>query len=354
MNKVVYCTIVTRNRLAYARTLADSLLEHNPGGKLFVLLVDQKNERFDDSIEHFTALRIEDLSEQDCIARMSFYYSAFEFCNALKGLLLDYLFNQATFEKVIYLDSDIMVCSSFQKIIDKLNLASILLIPHSFLPVEKLTDFLPYEIELLRRGLYNAGFIGIQKTETSQVFMKWFKERLQFYAFDNLKEGMYVDQLWLNLVPLYFKNVAFLSDPGANLGHWNLSGRKLTKNDKGDIVVNGEPISFVHFSNWNPMEPHRIVNWKSIYDEQPQVLWGELACSYARRLFDNGYEKTISIPYAFDYFSDGSVIAKEMRRLYYEDIVYRKKAYQFSPFENSLYFKLRLFKKKLRGLFFRV
>ncbi len=55
------CTIVSKNYLAYARTLMNSVAEFHPEWKRHVLLVDEVNGRFDPGAESFELLRVSDL-----------------------------------------------------------------------------------------------------------------------------------------------------------------------------------------------------------------------------------------------------------------------------------------------------
>ena len=57
------CTIVSKNYLSYARVLARSFLDHHPGGRFFVLLVDRIDGHFDASAEPFETDRDRDPQE---------------------------------------------------------------------------------------------------------------------------------------------------------------------------------------------------------------------------------------------------------------------------------------------------
>jgi len=354
MTEQVVCTIVTKNYLPLARTLASTLAEHNPNSTLFVLLADRVDGYFDPSVEPFNLIRIEDLPDQELIDKMCFYYNAFELCNALRPFLHEYIMRHLPVESWLYLDSDIMICSSLAKIFQTLKSTSILLTPHRTTPIN-IKDVVPHELHLLRGGLYNSGFLGLRRTDETKAFISWFKERLILFSFNDtcnpkfFWRGLFVDQLWLNLVPFYFKDVSWYLDPGANLGHWNLFERKLEKNDYGEITVNGQPLLFIHFSGWDISNTYNISKHAPMYEGKIFPIWIELANKYREKLLFNGYEKLINLPYAFNHFQNLEPITSDMRHMYYEALN-NGVAFEGSPFAHFSYFKSSLYSGESKGV----
>jgi hypothetical protein len=338
MQKRSVCSIITKNYLAYARTLAQTLNDHNPNIDLHILLADQIDEPFNLNKELFKLIELRDLSCQDSISKMCFYYNSFEFCNSLKGLLHQYMFEKTTYQSWLFLDSDIMIYDSLNSIFEKLEKNSILLCPHN--QEQANNNFIEYEVCFLRGGVYNGGFLGINRTNDSKDFINWFSKRLIYYAFDDLSikdsRGFFVDQLWLNLVPLYFKNVAFLTEAGANLGHWNLFERKLKKKDN-KIFVDGSPLVFAHFSGLDFSDSSKISKYAIGYPEQAFIIWMELTEDYKNRLLKNDFELTINYTYKFNRFDNKKLIQPQMRRTYYNDLLNQNEKIE-NPFQNYRYF----------------
>jgi hypothetical protein len=347
MNELAVCTIITKSYLPYARTLASSLAKYHPGVTLFVLLADRIDEYFDPSLENFKLIYLEDLSHAEEIEQMCFYYTAFELCCALRGVLHEYMFDKTNIQKWIFLDSDIMIFSPLDVIFEQLETTSILLTPHNSITPIGDKYIASCEISFLKCGLYNAGFLGLKRTDTAKEFILWFKNRLKNFAFDDssnqesMHRGLFVDQLWLNLVPLYFKEVKYCLEPGANLGYWNLFDRTLTKDSSGNIRVNEQPILFIHFSGWDINNPNAVSKYSSIYDEKIPNFWVEISNLYKDNLLENGYSICSSFPYAFKYFDGGKSILLKMRRQYYNYIM-QGKSLPYSPFSTEYYSRLRL------------
>ncbi len=341
MSKRIVCTTITKSHLAYARTLAETLLEHNPDAVLYVLLVDRLDDAFDPTVEPFKLIRLEELPDQNLIEQMTFYYTPFELCCALRGALHHYIFETLSAESWIFLDSDVMVCHSLEEIFDQLSEVSILLSPHTGTPVS--IDWAAHEINFLSAGICNGGFLGLRRTDEACQFINWWKERLIYYSFSDLSigdpRGLFVDQLWLNFVPLYFRDFKFLWHSGANIGHWNFHERQFAFNQSGTVTVDQQPLLFLHFSGWDLLNPYRISKYSLLpYEEQIDSPWGKMADFYREKLLKNGYEATSSLPYAFGTFRDGTPIDWTMRRGYYEELM-QGKAKDGSPFDRSEHFQ---------------
>ena len=349
--KRAICTIITRNYLSYARTLAETLYQHNPDYQLYVLCIEPIEGAFNPQQEPFHCLTLEDLSDIDTIGKMCFYYTSFELCNGLRGFLHEYMFNKTSYNNWLYLDADIAVYASLEPIFTQIEKTSILLIPHSQSPT--LQDYVElYEVNHIVEGVYNSGFLGLNRTQTTQKFIAWFKDRLIKYAFDDRSYGipraLFGDQPWLNLAPLYFDTRLFKS-AGANLAHWNLYRSHLTRDQKG-ISVNHDPLLFIHFSGFEIDNPEQVSKYSPIYNqENTPSIWIELAQDYQLMLHKHGYSETINIPYKHNYFVNNKEISFKMRRMYYEAL--SQNTYLEAPFHSHDFFVKRLKKQRLKTLF---
>lgn len=334
---MVICTIITKNYLAHARVLAHLLEKHNPGARLYVLLADHVDGYFDPKHDPFTLIELQQIGDLSVLQEMCFYYTPFELANALKGYLHAYMYQKLPHQSWVYLDSDIMICGSLEPIMKKLAGCSILLSEHhrSPLPNKLVKD---YEVILLKYGMFNGGFLGLSKTPETERFLDWFKQRLHSHAFFDLAEGLFVDQLWLNLVPLFFAEVSTLDIPGANVGYWNLHERVLKQTSGGAITVNDLPLLFFHFSHWNPNEPEKLSRYPKMIDEKQYPIISQLGKQYHQLLVEHGYEDARQLPYAFNQFANGKPITPEIRRLYYHQLM-EQSAPTGNPFFNYDYFE---------------
>jgi hypothetical protein len=317
-----FCTIVTKSHLSLARALARSITANHPAAQIYVLLADRLDGLFDPLAEPFHLLSLEDLGHAETIRQMTFYYTPFELCCALRPFLHDYLWRETTAASWVFLDSDIHVVSALTDTFDALDSASLLLNPHNNAPPRP--EFAQItELGGLTHGVFNGGFLGVRRSEPARQFIDWFADRMIRYCFFNVP-GLFVDQAWLGHVPHYFRDVHSYTHPGANLGHWNLYQRNLTTDDRGSIHADGKPLLFVHFSGWRIDEPTIVSRqYAPAYEklQLPQThVWGELGLRYRAALMENGYEQCRNWPYAFAQFDDGAPITPAMRHHYYNQL----------------------------------
>jgi lipopolysaccharide biosynthesis glycosyltransferase len=347
MSNYAICTIATKSYIPYAKTLMESVHRHNPQLSLYVLVADEVDSSLQTELhtsECIDYLYLEDLQSVDptsAINSMAFYYNTFEFCNGIRGFLHRYLYEKTEHEAWLYLDSDIFVLHSLDGLFESLSSASILLNPHLTSPVPK-----PYvndcEVPVITNGLYNSGFLGLKRSPTTAQFIQWFQERLIYYSFHDREHiwqrGLFVDQQWLNLVPLYFSDTQLVTTPGINLAHWNLFRNLAHQNKRGQFFIDKLPVVFVHFSGWDIQHPQRVTKYSSIYDQKTPECWKQLGATYQKSLYRNGYEQFSNLPYSYNFFKDSTPIALAMREFYYQHII-NETWEAGNPFECQQYFK---------------
>ena len=290
--KIAY-TICSANYLPYAKSMADSLIQHNPEYQVIIGLADTYNNYNPaffqpHKIVPVTGMQISVLDD------MNARYEIFELCCALKPFVAEFIFK--TYEScdtLLYFDSDILLYSNLSLAEFELQRHSILLTPHVSIPLPAKIS-VEAELDVLRTGLYNAGFFGLRRTETSLGFLEWWKERLVKYSFNDAAHGLFVDQLWLDLVPLYFKDTSILFDPGYNLAYWNFNERVIEKKDGGYFVNGNQPLVFFHFSGHDIEQPDKISKHQRAhcFEKSPHL----------QPLFDN-YIKTVIANNTTDYLS---------------------------------------------------
>lgn len=282
-------TLCSNNYLAQAKTLADSFRRYNQNYQFIIGLIDRKKESVDYNIfEPSVIATVEELAI-DGFDEMVLNYNIIELCTAAKPFYFKYIFEKYRANNVIYLDPDIMVYDNFGRVEEDLINYSIIVTPHVISPIE-LDNSYPDENLFLSHGIYNLGFLALSKTAETYLFLDWWAERLKVRAYINLKEGMFTDQLYVNLVPIYFKSVKIEFSVGFNMAYWNLHERKIKKID-GVYKVNGkENLLFFHFSSHNPLSSHIIAKGLSRYTLQTRSDLIGLFKEYDEILVKNRYE----------------------------------------------------------------
>jgi hypothetical protein len=99
MNTIAACTIVSKNYLPFARTLADSFMKHHKDASCFVLLVDKIDGYFDPSKEKFQLIEVDELDNIEHKEQMFFKYNTVELNTAVKPFFLEYIFKHYPVEQ---------------------------------------------------------------------------------------------------------------------------------------------------------------------------------------------------------------------------------------------------------------
>jgi len=304
-------TIVSANYLAYARTLEASVRQHQPDADFRVLIVDRPTEEVKAAVARsgLRAVYAQDLGIPD-FEHVAFKYELVELNTALKPTFLKSLFAEG-FAKVAYLDPDIRVFSSLAPVFDPLDNANIVLTPHAMAPA--MDGLRPSDIDFLRNGTFNLGFVALSNTAESIRILDWWEERCLTYGFNDLGFGTFVDQKWMDLVPCYFAGAYVLKHPGCNVAYWNLHEREVT-GSKGNFHVGDYPLCFFHFSGVKAELPTVLSRHQTRHSIQPGTTLAELVADYCEALLRNEHKAFAGIKYTFSHFDNGDAITVTARR----------------------------------------
>jgi hypothetical protein len=240
---MLFYTICTISHLFQAEILVNSLQKSNPDAVIKIGLIDNLPSGFDKKplgdaeIIEVHKLNIPGFDE------MCKRYRIFELCFACKPYYALYFFEKYKEEtKIVYVDTDIFVFSSFDEIEKKLDEYAVILTPHI---TQQVKDGNRLERHVLHAGLFNAGFFAVSRKKEAFEFLDWFAEKLKTACI-----GRVGDQVWLSLVPVFFRKVLIENGDGYNMAGWNVMHRFITlSNDR--ITVNKVNLVFYHYSGFN-------------------------------------------------------------------------------------------------------
>lgn len=293
MSSKIVVTSCSINHLALAKGLADSVVKYNPEYSVIIGLADKFPTDFDTFF--YKPHKLVEAHELHLPMFENMYnrYNTFELNCALKSFFVRWALDEFMPEYIIYLDGDILVFDSFSPLENMLKNFSILITPHITTPFPE-DDYVPKENDILKTGTYNAGFFAVKNDVTGNALINWWKERMVSYCYERPKDGLNVDQNWLNLAPLYFDNIKTVKHPGCNVAYWNLHERNIEK--RGDkFSINNEPLVFFHYSGYSFRYPERISKHQDRFKMNDNIATKELFQLYHDTLLKNGHPKTSSI-----------------------------------------------------------
>ncbi|KRD77390.1 glycosyltransferase [Lysobacter sp. Root983] len=295
--QLTFFTICSKNFLAYARTLFDSVREHHPDATFYVALCDRVDGMIDRANEPFEIIELDQLDIPD-LAGMIARYNITELNTSIKPYVFDYLFSKRDEQRVAYLDPDIIVVGPLKELQDAMDAgADAVLTPHVLNPAENVDID---DIKMLQLGIYNLGFVAFNRTPRVLDIVRWWARRLESQCVIDIPNGLFVDQKWADLLPSFIAKTHILHHPGYNVAYWNLWQRKIERSGDG-WLSNGLPLRFVHFSGNN-------LNDENVFSRHSPRLTAanvgeanELLKEYRARVFANGHASYSKLPYAFSW-----------------------------------------------------
>jgi hypothetical protein len=243
---------------------------------------------------------------------MSFMYSIIELCTNIKPAVLKYFIEFSDF--IYYIDPDIYFYSNPNLINKYFDASDVLITPHSLTPI--LDGLSPGEMEFMRTGVFNLGFIGLRRSENSIKFLDWWSDRCINYGLNETSSGLFVDQKFIDLSISFFPFISVSRNFGLNVGYWNLHERHLLQID-GEYFIGNDKLIFFHFSGLDPFNPDAISKHQNRYSLETRNDLINLFYNYSDKLvkFRQNVKKT-EIP--FCKFDNDVFVTNFARRFYWK------------------------------------
>lgn len=308
-----FYTSININYLPKARVLAKTIKKYCPDSKFTLVFSDVMPEEIDVAKEPFDEIiSVLELGiPVDNIYLWIYEHSVVELCTAVKGQALVNFLESGT-DDVVYLDPDIAVFQDLKCLEELLNQYDIILTPHVTIPEMTKIGIGDNEIAALKHGTFNFGFYAVKNSPNGKKFAYWWRDRLIDYCYDNIPGGIFTDQKWGDLVPSMFEGVYIWKDPGCNVATWNISNRKITKDENGKFFVNGSPLKFYHFSGFDSGSQAMMLDR---YSEGNIALY-ELRKWYIERQIQEEQGRYEQYPSKYNFYDNGERVTKEERIMF--------------------------------------
>lgn len=305
---MIVFTSICANYLHKARTLAKSVKDNIPDA-IFVVCLTERETLPQFNYPYFDQIVLSKDAWEGNFDRFIFKHAIVEASTAVKGQFFRYLYETYPNEdKFIYLDPDIFVYSDFIELRSLLDTSPIVLCPHLLEPGN-----IDMELSSTAHGVYNLGFLGVNRSEEAQKFIKWWADRLYLFCYDDIANGIFTDQKWIDLAPSFF-DVEIFKHRGYDFAPWSLLNCEMTEKD-GKYFIKDHPLRFIHFSGYGASAEKCMREW---LPEGPHPF-KDLYAKYCEIHEKNNADGVSKTPWSYSTYKSNEKIDDKIRIAYRKD-----------------------------------
>ena len=297
MLKNAVCTLVTNNYIADGIVCSNYLSLSNPEIKYYLFTIGKlkvENIKLLSKYKNIIHVPVENFINNKILENLILSYSPFEISNALRGTCHKYIYENTDIDQWLMIDADIAVVGPLSEIFEFFVDSEIFITSHGSKPHQTREAIISNELSFLKHGIFNSGMIGFKRGENSYQAILWYENRLLSFSefsrnrinagIKNTYDFLFVDQLWINLLPIYFKKTKISFESRFNLGHWNLWEGKLTFSATKNYFFDNKKVIAFHFSGISRNKPEYVSIHNIIYIKNPNFIWAKAANEYIKNI----------------------------------------------------------------------
>lgn len=200
---------------------------------------------------------IADILEAKDLNQRLAYYLQVELTTSVRPQCFKFLFDEK-YQIVLYLDPDLYIFRRMSEDDDLLDgEVNGIVTPHSLHPTKSNLEIGGDNV-FLQCGIFNLGFLALKNTIETMRMLAWWDEKLKWKCIVDWKNGYFVDQKWLEFLPVFFDGFHILKSPAYNLAPWNCEHYNIIADAAGNFFINdfNQPIAFIHYSGVKRAKAH--------------------------------------------------------------------------------------------------
>ncbi len=308
---MIIFTSICANYAHKARCLAESVRAHLPEARFLICLTER--EVPENMKKNIPGLFDEIVLAKDMwngnFNRFIFKHAIVEASTAVKGRFFQYLMERFPGEDAyIYLDPDCYVYGDFKELREALTRKPIVLCPHLLHPGN-----IDMELSSTAHGVYNLGFLAVKDDPEAHRLIDWWAERLYKFCYDDIPNGIFTDQKWMDLAPCFF-DVEIFHHYGYDFAPWGLLGCKVEQRGE-NWFVQDMPLNFIHYSGFGPVAEMCMDRWLSEEGTPFRTLYAEYSSAHDR----NNEDCISTTPWSYGSYTSGKAVSLDVRERYRKD-----------------------------------
>jgi hypothetical protein len=273
---IIY-TVCNRTNLAHALALSESVLRHQPDSVFYLCWVD--NIALDSLPDHVHQFSIDEVNIPGWDKMLAEYYD-FELLAACRPWFAIRLLElHPDCKSITFLAPTTLLLNSFDELLTSGGPVSLTPNIQKPLPKSSVLD----DKRVLNVGMFHSGSWILKPSAATRKMLGWWAERTVDRAKFDLCNGMNMDQLWLNFVPVWVPDAVQIGHAGWHYGLHSVLNKELSLKN-GHYLVNNQTLISVDFAGLDYFDP--------IWSNHTSLLSQN---GVFKSLFNN-YKKTLKTP----------------------------------------------------------
>lgn len=264
-----FCTLFDSNYLFKGVVMLRSLFEHCPEAHVYVLCMDEHTRSIITALGFpaVTCISLAEIESDDLLAVKKGRNIA-EYCWTLSPCLPSWVMeHKPEVQFLTYIDADLMFYSSVLPLFEEIGSASIAMIEHRFTP----------DLQYLEaKGRFCVEWVSFRRDEEGMFCLRRWRDQCLEWCYDRLEDGRMGDQKYLDEWPMRYSSTHILQHAGAGLAPWNYPQYRFSTKPDGSISVDGAPLIFYHFHQFQLLNDDSFYRLSSFYtaeEREPEAIY---------------------------------------------------------------------------------
>ena len=256
-----FCTLFDSGYLLKGLAMIRSLKHFCPAMNVYVLCMDEQTkfilERLD--LPFVICITLAEVENEELLVAKADRGVA-EYCWTLSSCFTWYVMqNYPEIDFLTYVDADLLFYSDVQPLFEEIGDASIAIIEHRF--TERLKD---REVN----GRFCVEWDSFRRDEQGLACLSRWREQCIEWCYYRLEDGKMGDQKYLDEWPGRYSSCHILMHPGAGIAPWNYARYLFGQDTAGNITVDGAPLIFYHFHQFQLLENGKFDRLSNFYTSE--------------------------------------------------------------------------------------
>lgn len=261
MSSRYFCTLFDSGYLLKGVAMLRSLARHCDGAHVFVLCMDLKVQKLLIQLDlpFISCIPLSDIEDEELLSAKKDRGVA-EYCWTLSPCLPSYILQKhPSIDVITYLDADLFFYSSLEPIFEEIGDSSIAIIEHRFTPRLK-------EREV--NGKFCVEWVSFRRDEEGMACLSRWRGQCVEWCYYRLDNGRMGDQKYLDEWPMRYGSCHIIKHPGAGIAPWNYAQYKFDTDTAGNITVEGVPLIFYHFHQFQLLDNGQFNRLSKFYTSE--------------------------------------------------------------------------------------